>query len=48
VPPRGDLDAVDLAHAFAGTKKLGDAQRAIMIALWRQGGWAVLSNSIAL
>lgn len=47
VPPRGDQDAADLAHAFAGTEKLGDAQRAIMIAPWRQEGWAVLSNSIA-
>jgi superkiller protein 3 len=47
VPPRGDLDAVDLAQAFAGTEKVGDAQKAIMIAPWKQEGWAVLSNSIA-
>ncbi len=46
VPPRGELDAVDLARAFAGTEKLGDAQKAIMIAPWKEEGWEVLSNSI--
>ena len=47
VPPRGELDAVDLAQAFAGTEKVGDAQKAIMVAPWKQEGWAVLSTSIA-
>ena len=39
VPPRGHLDAVSLANAFAGTGKVGDAQRSIMIAPWVSGGW---------
>jgi superkiller protein 3 len=47
VPPRGKLDAVDLAQAFAGTERVGDAQKAIMVAPWKQEGWAVLSTSIA-
>ena len=47
VPPRGDLDAIELAQEFAGTEKVGDAQKAIMIAPWMQEGRAVLRNSIA-
>ena len=46
VPPKGDLDAVDLARAFAGGEKAGGAQKAIMIAPWKREGWVVFSNSI--
>lgn len=38
VPPRGELDAVDLSRAFAGTGKVGDAQRAVFVAPWETGG----------
>ena len=39
VPPRGTLDAEDLCRAYAGTNRIGDAQRAIMIAPWKARGW---------
>jgi superkiller protein 3 len=44
VPPRGELDAVDLSRAFAGTERVGDAQKAVMIAPWKREGWLVLST----
>jgi superkiller protein 3 len=46
VPPKGDLDAEDLAEAFAKTEKLANAQKAIMIAPWKPEGWAVISGTI--
>ena len=33
-PPRGMLEATDLARAYAGTRRLADAQKAVMIAPW--------------
>lgn len=39
VPPRGSLDAETLAGAFAGTGRVGDAQRGVMIAPWVREGW---------
>ena len=33
-PPRGMLDAADLARANAGTRRIDDAQKAVMIAPW--------------
>lgn len=39
VPPGGSLSAEDLCKAYAGTNRLGDAQRAIMMAPWRSEGW---------
>lgn len=47
VPPRGELELVDLAQAFAGTGKIADAQRAIMLAPWSLDCWAALSESIS-
>ena len=41
-PPRGTLDAVDLAKAFASTRRLDDAQTAVMIAPWTSHGWECL------
>lgn len=38
-PPRGTLRAVDLAKAYAGTKRLGDAQRAVVLAPWTTHAW---------
>lgn len=42
VPPKGTLDAEDLARTHAGTKRPADAQRAIMLAPWLVEGWGKL------
>ena len=42
VPPYGLLGAEDVSEAFAGTAKIGDAQRSIMIAPWNDSGWEVI------
>ena len=39
VPPRGSLGAQDLCEAYAGTGRLGDAQRGILVAPWSKSGW---------
>jgi superkiller protein 3 len=47
VPPKGELDALDLSMAFAGTGKLGDALNAAMIAPWHKGGWEALHDVLS-
>lgn len=47
VPPRGKLEATDLASAFAGTGKVGDAQRAVVVAPWIGEGWENLAAVVA-
>jgi superkiller protein 3 len=47
VPPRGNLDAVDLSGAYAQTGKASDALRAIMVAPWKQDGWEELDYAIS-
>ena len=47
VPPRGELEAGDLSRAFGGTGKVGDAQRAIMVAPWSNEGWASLTTALS-
>ncbi|KAK7431520.1 Superkiller protein 3 [Neonectria magnoliae] len=42
IPPRGLLEAQDLAKAYAGTQRAGDAQRAAFLAPWEQSGWKAL------
>ena len=42
VPPKGSLDAEALSEVYAGTTRLADAQRAIMLAPWIAQGWEVL------
>ena len=42
VPPLGVLDAEGLGKSYAGTGRLDDAQRAIMLAPWALEGWQVL------
>jgi len=42
VPPRGSLDAEALCKAYAGTNRLDDAQRAVMVAPWTASGWQAL------
>ena len=41
-PPRGALEAVELAKAYAGTRRLDDAQRAVVVAPWIAHGWEAL------
>lgn len=43
VPPGGSLGTEDLCKAYAGTNRLGDAQRAIMVAPWLPEGWNAFS-----
>jgi superkiller protein 3 len=45
VAPKGDLGADDLAVAFAGTGKLGDAQKSAFIAPWKVDGWKALTGT---
>lgn len=42
VPPRGTLEAQDLARTYAGTGTAGDAQRAAFMAPWEAGSWTAL------
>jgi superkiller protein 3 len=44
VPPRGELEADNLSGAFSGTGKIGDGQKAIMLAPWSKVGWDALSG----
>lgn len=48
VPPRGLLRAEDLANAHAGTAKVGDVQRAIMVAPWRREAWVALREGVSV
>lgn len=45
IPPRGQLDAQDLAKTYAGTGKIGDAQRAAFMAPWEKAGWSSLETA---
>ncbi|RYO95268.1 hypothetical protein DL762_000151 [Monosporascus cannonballus] len=47
IPPRGDLDAIDVAEAYAGTSRVADAQKSILLAPWASHGWESLSNAAA-
>ncbi|KAL9941622.1 hypothetical protein ACHAP6_008096 [Verticillium nonalfalfae] len=47
VPPRGTLEAADLARAYAGTGKAADAQIAIHLAPWAREGWTALRDAIS-
>ncbi|KUJ14811.1 TPR-like protein [Mollisia scopiformis] len=47
IPPLGQLDATDLSEAFAGTGKIGDAQKAVLIAPWRNEGWETLGGALS-
>lgn len=44
IPPRGVLEAHDLAKAYAGTGTAGDAQRAAFLAPWEKVGWEALET----
>ncbi|KAJ4348373.1 Superkiller protein 3 [Didymosphaeria variabile] len=47
VPPLGGLDAKDLADAVAGTGKVGDAQKGVVLAPWRKEGWGALRECVS-
>ncbi|PTB55493.1 hypothetical protein M431DRAFT_493927 [Trichoderma harzianum CBS 226.95] len=46
IPPRGTLEAQDLAKAYAGTGRVADAQRAAFLAPWEGSGWNALEISV--
>ncbi|KAL2135150.1 hypothetical protein VTI74DRAFT_9581 [Chaetomium olivicolor] len=46
VAPRGDLEAEDLARAYAGTGRAMDAQTAVMVAPWEKSGWQALGEVV--
>lgn len=47
IPPRGLLEAQDLAKAYAGARTAADAQRAAFLAPWEQVGWKALDVATA-
>ena len=47
VPPRGDLGAEVLARAYAGTRRIKDAQTAAVVAPWERAGWVALGDVVA-
>jgi superkiller protein 3 len=47
IPPRGMLDAEDLATAYAGTGTAADAQTAIFVAPWAKQGWNALVDAVS-
>jgi superkiller protein 3 len=47
IPPKGELGAVELADAYAGTGSVANAQVAILIAPWTRSGWESLGSAVA-
>ncbi|GJC77535.1 superkiller protein 3 [Colletotrichum liriopes] len=45
-PPRGTLEAEDLAKAYAGTGVAADAQTAIFLSPWKADGWNSLRDAV--
>lgn len=45
IPPRGVLEAQDLAGAYAGTGRAADAQRAAFLSPWEGCGWTALKGA---
>lgn len=46
IPPLGPLDATTLSKVYAGTNRLDDAQRSILVAPWAAAGWQTLSQDL--
>lgn len=46
VPPKGQLEAADLAGAHAATGRSTDAQTSVMMAPWLGNGWRALANAM--
>ncbi|PNY23415.1 Superkiller protein 3, partial [Tolypocladium capitatum] len=47
IPPRGALEAQDVANAYAVTGKAADAQRAALLAPWEKSSWLALEVATA-
>ncbi|KAL4901386.1 hypothetical protein BDW74DRAFT_160376 [Aspergillus multicolor] len=47
VPPRSNLDAIDLSTAYSQTGKASDALQSIMVAPWMRGGWQELCHIVS-
>ncbi|KAJ5012682.1 Superkiller protein 3 [Colletotrichum sp. SAR 10_99] len=47
VPPRGTLEAEDLAKAYAGTGVAAHAQTAVFLAPWTVAGWNSLREAVS-
>ncbi|KAL9587646.1 MAG: hypothetical protein Q9212_000100 [Teloschistes hypoglaucus] len=43
-PPRGESSAEDISKVYAGTKRVEDIQKSIMLAPWSPWGWQILSQ----
>lgn len=43
LPPRGSLEAEEIAQAYAGTGTAADAQRAAFLSPWQSVGWTALA-----
>ncbi|KAG6011065.1 hypothetical protein E4U21_000096 [Claviceps maximensis] len=46
IPPRGSLEADELAKAYAGTGKVADAQRAAILSPWSDSSWTALKACV--
>jgi superkiller protein 3 len=46
IPPRGELEAQDLAKAYSCTGRVADAQRAAFLAPWEVSGWSALEAGV--
>ncbi|KAM0254517.1 hypothetical protein ACHAQJ_006737 [Trichoderma viride] len=46
IPPRGTLEAQDLAKAYSCTGRVADAQRAAFLAPWEVSGWNALDVGV--
>ncbi|KAF4556346.1 Tetratricopeptide repeat-containing protein 3 [Elsinoe fawcettii] len=46
VPPLGEVGAEELSGAFAGTGRVGDAMKSIMLAPWLKDGWEALKEGL--
>ncbi|KAI1812508.1 tetratricopeptide-like protein [Poronia punctata] len=47
IPPKGQIEAIELADAYAGTGSAADAQVAILVAPWANSGWESLGDAVA-
>ena len=48
VPPAGEMDATELAQAYASVGTVADAQRAVVLAPWEGRGWRAFGSAVAL
>ncbi|KAF2219848.1 hypothetical protein BDZ85DRAFT_321823 [Elsinoe ampelina] len=46
VPPLGEVGAEELAGAFSGTGRVGEAMKGVMLAPWSKKGWEALREGL--